>query len=678
MPPSRPVPRRKTTRTLVAAALMAVAALVAATGANAAVVARPLCPPPPAEHARCESEILIDTATGGPAHPAGLTGTAAPQTGSPAWLQWAYDLEGLSAAGPSATDTIAVVDPFGDSAAESDLGMYRSTFGLPACTTQNGCFKKVDQTGGTNYPPDASGANASWITETSLDLDMVSAICPGCHILLAEANTNGDSDLAAAEVTAATTASPFDPEQITNSWSWTGDTTHNSAFDPSNIAVVAATGDSGYDTFGVPAQLPSVTAVGGTSLPAANAIADCTASASAAAACARGFSETAWSGTASGCATGNAKPSWQKDSGCASRTVADLAADSDIATGAIAYDSTVDDGWFVAGGTSVASPIVAAYYALVGGGAGNGGAAWAYTNRSALNDITAGSERNCVTPPTQTYLCTAQTGYDGPTGEGSISGDVVAGAPQAAGSLAQAVTDTTATLDGGVYANQLDTQVQWQYGPTNAYGQTTPVLDAGSALGVAPVSANLTGLSPDTTYHFRLVAMNRSGTSYGYDATFSTASPPASTQTLSTSATVTASTVTVTASPPPTVSSTQTTTTASAPLTTRTTTTSSQTARSASIAALQVLVGPFAAHRGRRVRVRVSCSRRCAGRIALRVDGQVIGRAHIALRDKQFTGVASLPLDATGRRLLRHRGRLRAVVVLALNGHLMRATVVVG
>ena len=150
--------------------------------------------------------------------------------------------------------------------------------------------------------------NAHWITETSLDLDMVSAICPNCHILLVQANTNADSDLATAELTAASTAPPFNPQQITNSWSWTGDNTHNAAFSHSTIAVVAATGDGGYNTFGVPAQLPYVTAVGGTSLPAANN--------------ARGFSETAWSGTASGCATGNAKPSWQKDSGCSSRTVA--------------------------------------------------------------------------------------------------------------------------------------------------------------------------------------------------------------------------------------------------------------------------------------------------------------------------------------------------------------------
>ena len=84
-----------------------------------------------------------------------------------------------------------------------------------------------------------------------------------------------------------------------------------------------------------------------------------------------------------------------------------------------------------------------------------------------------------------------------------------------------------------MYANQLDTQVQWQYGPTNSYGQTTPLVDAGSALGATPVSAPITDLTPGTDYHFRLVAVNSSGTSYGYDTTFLTASPPTSTQTSS-------------------------------------------------------------------------------------------------------------------------------------------------
>ena len=138
--------------------------------------------------------------------------------------------------------------------------------------------------------------------------------------------------------------------------------------------------------------------------------------------------------------------------------------------------------------------------------------------------------------------------------------------------------------------------------------------------------------------------------------------------------------MTVTSSASPTVTQAQTTatSTATAPLTTRTTTASSQTAADASAGTLQVLIGPFASHHGGHVRVRVSCSRRCAGRVALRVDGQVIGRARIVLRQKDLTGVATLTLSDRGRRVLGHGGRLHAVVVLTLNGRVIRQQVLVG
>ncbi len=570
--------------------------------AAAATVAEPLCAAAPAGYARCAAEILVNAATGAPVHPAGLTAapadqpsSPAPQAGSPAWLRWAYDLQGLSTLGPPAADTVAIVDAYGDSAAESDLATYRAQFGLPACTTANGCFEKLDQTGGTSYPPDPATANAGWITETSLDLDMVSAICPYCHILLVQAKTAADSDLAAAEQTAEQAPAPFDPQQISNSWSWTSDFTHDLTFDDRSLAVVAATGDSGYNTFGIPAELPWVTAVGGTSLPSASN--------------ARGFAEAAWSNTASGCANVFVKPTWQTDSACPSRTLADLSADADVSTGALAYDSAVDHGFFAAGGTSVATPIIAAYFALVGGGAGDGGAQWAYTHASALNDITSGSDGSCTPPASDKYLCTAQAGYDGPTGEGSVSGDAVAGPPEPAGAYAQ-VNGTAATLNGGVYDNQFDTQVLFQYGPSTGYGQSTPLTDAGQALGVTTVSAPVSGLSPSTAYHFRLVATNGCGTSYGYDATFTAGSgAPTSTTTTTTTSTSTAtstslscpaaatwsptstttttSTATVTStSPPPVSTALSTTVTATAPLTTTTT----RTASTAAIAPLRVRI----------------------------------------------------------------------------------------
>ena len=124
-------------------------------------------------HARCLA-IRADAAGLTPSVPGGY---------GPSDLQSAYKL-------PSATagsgQTVAIVDAFNDPKAESDLGVYRSTFGLSPCTTANGCFGKVNQSGGTTYPLSDIG----WSQEISLDLDMVSAICPKCHIWLVEANDN--------------------------------------------------------------------------------------------------------------------------------------------------------------------------------------------------------------------------------------------------------------------------------------------------------------------------------------------------------------------------------------------------------------------------------------------------------------------------------------------------------
>jgi hypothetical protein len=93
------------------------------------------------------------------------------------------------------------------------------------------------------------------------------------------------------------------------------------------------------------------------------------------------------------------------------------------------------------------------------------------------------------------------------------------------------VTDTAATLQGGVYPNGNPTSYFWQYGDTSAYGQMTDVSPAVS--GSAPIAATavLTGLTPGTTYHYRLVAQSPDPanpgqylTQYGYDFTLATSS----------------------------------------------------------------------------------------------------------------------------------------------------------
>jgi hypothetical protein len=183
------------------------------------------------------------------------------------------------------------------------------------------------------------------------------------------------------------------------------------------------------------------------------------------------------------------------------------------------YDAD-DGGWVVVGGTSEATPLIAAYYALLGSTAQ--GPSWAYANAGMLNDPSHGANGSC----TIAYICQAGAGYDGPTGAGSISGAVSIGGPGTNGSYTESTTATAAQLQGGVYPNDADTTYWWEYGTTTAYGQRTPAVDIGSGNAAVPVSDTLNGLQPDTTYHYRLVAQNSLGTEYGYDFTLSTATGP--------------------------------------------------------------------------------------------------------------------------------------------------------
>ena len=484
---------------LVSASLLAAPAAMATTP----LAVQAACPSPGPGQTSCLAQLVVNANTDQPVHSDGGTvppGTAAPQAGTPAYLQEAYDVSGLAATAGTG-DIVAVIDAFGDSHAESDLAQYRATYGLPACTTANGCFKKVDENGGTNYPANPTGGNSGWITETSLDMEAVSALCPNCSILVVQAASSGGSDMLAAEAEAA----KLGAKQISNSWGgseYSGESSLQSDFGFSGVAVVASAGDNGYGDTEWPAALPNVTAAGGTSLTTADTP--------------RGFSESAWSGSGSGCSPYIAKPGWQTDTGCSMRTISDVSADADPETGLLGYDSM--DGSFLAGGTSLSSPLVAAYYALVGGGAGVGSAAWDYARAAELNDPSGGATGSC----SSAYLCQGVVGYDGPTGIGSISGDPVASTPGVGGAYVASTTDTTATLDGGAFPNQLDTTVSWQYGPTNTYGSSTAPVDLGSAAGAQSASATLTGVVASTTYHFRLVAQNADGTSYGSDGTLTT------------------------------------------------------------------------------------------------------------------------------------------------------------
>ncbi|MDH2443525.1 S53 family peptidase [Amnibacterium sp. CER49] len=326
--------------------------------------------------------------------------TAAPSGYGPSDLRSAYNLTSTG----SSTQTIAIVDAYDDPSAEQDLAVYRSTYGLPACTTGNGCFRKVNQSGGTKAPR----ANGGWAQEISLDLDMASAICPGCHILLVEASTASLTNLG----TAVNTAVRLGATVVSNSYGGSessSDTTYDeSYFNHPGVAITVSSGDSGYGVQ-YPAASKYVTAVGGTSLNRASN--------------ARGWTETAWSGAGSGCSAYDAQPSWQTTvpATCGKRGVADVSAVADPNTGVAVYDSYVYQGvsgWLVFGGTSVAAPVIASVYALAGNAASVTYGSNPYSHTSSLYDVTSGSNGSCG----GSALCTGTAGWDGPTGLGTPNG----------------------------------------------------------------------------------------------------------------------------------------------------------------------------------------------------------------------------------------------------------------
>lgn len=327
----------------------------------------------------------------------GITPFASAPSGlTPANLQSAYKLPSSSA---GSGQTVAIVDAFNDPNAESDLAVYRSQFGLAACTTANGCFRKVNQTGGTSYP----AANTGWSEEISLDLDMVSAICPNCHILLVEASSTSFSSLGAG----VNEAVALGAKAVSNSYGGSessSETSSASFYSHSGVVITASSGDGGYGVE-VPAAYNTVVSVGGTSLTTSSS--------------SRGWAETAWSGAGSGCSRFITKPSWQTDTGCTRRTVADVSAVANPSTGVSVYDTYGGvGGWLVFGGTSVASPIIASVYGLAANEGSVNAASSLYSHTSSLFDVTSGSNGSC----SGSYLCTAKTGYDGPTGLGTPDG----------------------------------------------------------------------------------------------------------------------------------------------------------------------------------------------------------------------------------------------------------------
>lgn len=352
---------------------------------------KPVCPGPAAPGtSRCHAHVVTDP-NGKP------RATALPSGYGTVDFKTAYRLTSNGTA-----VTVAIVDAYNDPNIESDLGVYSRTYGLPSCTTANGCFKKVNQTGGTSYPT----TNAGWSLEIALDVETVHAVCPNCKILLVEATTNSFANLLKAEDYAVAHASV-----VSNSWGgseFSGETgsAYDNHFNHIGHAITFSSGDGGYGAE-YPASSQYVTAVGGTTLSLnANRTRK---------------TETVWSGAGSGCSAYEPKPTWQHDTGCVRRTVADVSADANPNTGAAVYDTVHyqgRSGWFKVGGTSLASPIIAAVYALAGNAASTDDGSYPYSHTGSLFDVTSGSNGSCG----GLYLCTGKVGYDGPTGRGTPNG----------------------------------------------------------------------------------------------------------------------------------------------------------------------------------------------------------------------------------------------------------------
>ena len=311
-------------------------------------------------------------------------------------LQAAYGLSAAAKQGGRGV-TVASIASYAYPGAASDLAVYRKSMGLPACVQSSGCLRIVNESGRSAPLPPQNRTGVHWPLEAALDLDMVSAICPNCKLLLVLAKSDADADLAAAVTTAASSAAVIDA-----GYSGAEDRASLSAYDHSGRVIAAPAGDEGYGPR-QPCSFAGVVCVGGTTLtpPGQNG---------------RSWTERAWQSGGSGCSTYVSKPQWQHLKECTMRSEADVAAVADPQSGVAVYDAG-DGGWLQAGGTSTASAIVAAAFAVGPGLARANAPAWIWRHGggAAYRDVTTGSNGNCSVA----YFCQAKEGYDGPTGWGT-------------------------------------------------------------------------------------------------------------------------------------------------------------------------------------------------------------------------------------------------------------------
>ena len=436
-----------------------------------------------------------------------------PAAGTPAYLQQAIRPR-LPVSDGGRGDTVAIVDAYDDPTAESDLGTFRSTSGLAACTTANGCFRKVNQSGAASPLP---AGDRGWEEEISLDLDAVSALCPNCHILLVDATSTMSTDMA----TAMQTAARLGARQVSDSWSVSSSAPvggtlraagrRHRQLPPATTAIRAPRST----TF--TAAFAGVTAAGGTSLSATSNGQG-----------GRGFAESAWSlgndgwGGGSGCDLKLPKPLYQADSGCTGRAYADVSADADPATGLKIYDSG-NGGWLLMGGTSLASPLIAAYYAITGLSAHHaamGVHVERPAQRSGIGLVTEAARRTSSTSATPASATTDPPAWDRSPARScpvrpGIGGPSVG--PGTNNTYTQGATSIDATLTGGIYPNGAADHVVGRVRPDHVI--RTAHVDLGRRLwpdaGLAKRRRS-PGYRRRPTYHYRFVAQNSDGTTYGH------------------------------------------------------------------------------------------------------------------------------------------------------------------
>ena len=342
---------------------------------------------------------------------------------------------------------------------------------------------------------------------------MVSSICPACQILLVEANSTSYADLGSS----VNTAVKLGANVVSNSYGGS-DSSSDATYDASyynhpGVAIVASSGDSGYGVE-YPAASKDVVAVGGTSLTQTIATGPRSSGSNV---------ETVWSGAGAGCSSYEAKPSWQVDTGCSKRTVADVSAVANPSTGVWVYDSYgISGDWAVYGGTSVASPIIGAMFALVGNEGSTYPAQSLYTNPGSLFAVTSGTDETGCT----TYLCNAADSansgasysYNGPTGLGTPGGASTTTAFSAAPVVK---TAPSAPLGVNVSASNTALAVGWS-APSNTGGSPiTGYTATASPLSGSPstctttgaLSCTISGLTNGTTYTVSVTATNAVGTS---------------------------------------------------------------------------------------------------------------------------------------------------------------------